>query len=219
MSDNDTATNTEDDAVKAAEAEAKAAAEAATAAENAAKLAARAEAKAKRDAEKAEKKAVKEAEKANKKVEAEAVKAAKEEEKAAKKAEAEAKKAVNVMPEQNGVRRPKPETLCGKAWTVMDDVSKAAGRPAAISEVLPLTTEAQLNEGNVKAEYARWRKFNGVTGRVLAPKPAATEPPAPAAQFVALQLLNYSTASKEDFGPLFICGGKPAMRPLTPGVM
>lgn len=183
MSESDAPTNNDEqaDVAKAAEAEAKAAAEALAAAENAAKLAARAEAKAKKDAEKAEKKAQKEGEKAAKKVELEAAKAAKEQEKVAKKAEAEAKKAINVMPEQNGVRRPKPETLCGKAWAVMDEVSKSAGRPAAISEVLPITTEAQLNEGNVKAEYARWRKFNGVTGRVLAPKPVAAEPPAPAA--------------------------------------
>jgi hypothetical protein len=33
---------------------------------------------------------------------------------------------------------------------------------------------APLNEGNVRAEYARWRKFNGVVGRISAPAPAAT---------------------------------------------
>jgi hypothetical protein len=37
-----------------------------------------------------------------------------------------------------------------------------------------------LNEANVRAEYARWRKFYGVTGRVAAPKPPAA-PSAPAA--------------------------------------
>lgn len=114
--------------------------------------------KAARDAAKAEEKAKKEAEKAAKLKEkedaAEAAKAAKE---------------ANKMPESNGVRRPKPETLCGKAWAVFDEVSQKNGAPASIKESLEIAKARGLNEGNVRVEYARWRKFFGITGRIASP--------------------------------------------------
>ena len=169
------------------DAEAKAAAEKAEkdAADKAAKQKAKDEAKAKKEAEaaakkeaKAKEKAEKEAKKAKEKAEKEAKKA---EEKAAKekaKADAEAAKAAAKMPEQNGVRRPKPETLCGKAWAIFDSVSAKNGSPASIKESLEVARTQNLNEGNVKAEYARWRKFYAISGRVAAPdaaKPVAPE--------------------------------------------
>lgn len=46
-----------------------------------------------------------------------------------------------------------------------------------IATLIEASNKASLNEGNVRAEYARWRKFNGVTGRVTLP----TAPAAPAA--------------------------------------
>lgn len=132
----------------------------------AAKAQAKEEAKAlkaqEREAAKAAKAAEKEAEKAAKL-------AAKEAEKAAKEA-AKAAKAAAKMPEQNGVRRPKPEGLCGKAWAVFDEVSAKNGAPAAIKESLDVARTLGLNEGNVRAEYARWRKFHGITGRIASPK-------------------------------------------------
>ena len=157
------------------EAEAMAAAEKAEkdAADKAAKQKAKDEAKAKREAEAAAKKEAKAKEKAEKE-------AKKAEEKAAKekaRAEAEAAKAAARMPEQNGVRRPKPETLCGKAWAIFDSVSAKNGSPASIKESLEVARAQNLNEGNVKAEYARWRKFYAISGRVAAPE--AAKPVAP----------------------------------------
>lgn len=73
------------------------------------------------------------------------------------------------MPEANGVRRPKPETLCGQAWAVFDEVSAKNGAPASIKESLEIAKARGLNEGNVRVEYARWRKFFGITGRIAAP--------------------------------------------------
>ena len=151
-----------------------------TEAQLAAEAAANAEAKAKKDAEKAEAKRLKDeqkaAEKAEKEAKKEAEKAAKEAEKAAKEAEkedaaaaAKAAKEAQKMPESNGVRRPKPETLCGKAWAIFDEVSQKNGAPASIKESLVVAKERGLNEGNVRVEYARWRKFFGITGRVTAP--------------------------------------------------
>lgn len=138
--------------------------------EAAAKLKKETDAKAREDA-KAAKAAVAEAAKAKK----EADKQAKIDAKAAKVAERETSR----MPEQNGVRRPKADTLCGKAWGIADALSQSLGQPVPIANLLEATNAQGLNEGNVKAEYARWRKFHGVTGRVALPKPEAAPAPAP----------------------------------------
>jgi hypothetical protein len=120
--------------------------------------------------------------KAKKLAEAQAVKDQREADKKAK-ADAKAAKVAerenSRMPEQNGVRRPKADTLCGKAWGIADKLSASLGQPVPIANLLEATTAEGLNEGNVKAEYARWRKFHGVTGRVALPKPAETPAPAP----------------------------------------
>ena len=82
------------------------------------------------------------------------------------------------MPEQNGIRRPKPDGLCGKAWAIFDEISAKNGSPASIGESMEVAKAQGLNEANVRAEYARWRKFFGVTGRVEDPrKPAKPETP------------------------------------------
>lgn len=166
---------TEAPEVDPAVAEAAAVAAAQAAAEKAQKAA---EAKALKEAAAAEKKAQKEAAKAEKEAALAAAKAEKEAAKAAK----EAAKEANKMPEQNGVRRPKPETLCGKAWAVFDQVSAKNGAPASIKESLEVARPLGYNEGNVKCEYARWRKFHSIVGRIAPPvvEVAATEGAAPA---------------------------------------
>lgn len=129
------------------------------------------------------KKAEKAAEKAAKK---EAEKAQKEAEKAAKKeAQEQAKiaaKAATKQPEQNGVRRPKPETLCGRAWAIFDGVSSQLGSPAPIRDCLVIARDQGLNENNVKVEYAQWRKFNGVSGRITSTIAVEKAAPAPVEQ-------------------------------------
>lgn len=129
----------------------------------------KAQAKAAKDAAKAEEKAKKDAEKLAAKEAKEAEKAAKAQEKIEAAAAAKAAKQANKMPEANGVRRPKPETMCGQAWAVFDEVSAKNGAPASIKESLEIAKARGLNEGNVRVEYARWRKFFGITGRIAAP--------------------------------------------------
>ena len=144
----------------------------------------KAEDKAAADAKKAEEKAAKDAEKAAAKEAKEAAKKAATEQKEAEKlAKAEAKEKAKAdaiaareaarQPEKNGIRRPKPEGLCGQAWAIFDSVSARNGAPASIKESLEVAKEQALNEGNVKAEYARWRKFYAISGRVAAPAPVA----------------------------------------------
>lgn len=141
-----------------------------TAAEKAAAEKAKVEAKAKKDAEKAEKKAAKDALKAQEKADKAAKKDAEKAAKPQAKLDAKSARSATRMPEQNGIRRPKAETLCGKAWGIFDSVSEKNAAPASIGESMELAKAQALNEANVRAEYARWRKFHGITGRIEAPK-------------------------------------------------
>lgn len=135
------------DAEKAAKAKEK---EAEKAAKAEAKAKEKAEAKAKRDQEREEKRK------------------AKAEEAERKKAEREA----NRMPEQNGVRKRKPGTKCGDCWDIFDLVSKKRGEACAVSEALehieslPEEERNKFNKNNVQCEYAAWRKYHGIKGRI-----------------------------------------------------
>jgi membrane protein involved in colicin uptake len=132
----------------------------------AADAATKAEAKAKADAAKAEAKAKKDAE----------AKA-----KADAKAAANAAKESNKMPEQNGVRRPKPEGACGKVWKLADELSAGLGQPVPIASLSAAATKQSINDSTIRTQYALWRKFHGITGRVVLPvAPAPSAPAEPA---------------------------------------
>lgn len=170
-------------AAEQAAAEQAAAAAVAKKAEKAAKEAAKAqkaaETKAKKEAEAADRKIKKDAEKAEREAKKEADKAAKE----AAKAEKLAAKEANKMPEQNGVRRPKPETETGKVWGLADAISSSLGQPTPIANLLKDGQAQGLNDSTIRTQYARWRAFHGITGRVSLPvAPAAEAAPAPAAE-------------------------------------
>jgi FtsZ-interacting cell division protein ZipA len=143
-------------------------------ADKAAKAQKEQDAQAQKDAkakEAADKKAAAEQAKVDKKAAAEQAK----KDKAEAAAQAKADKAASKQPEQNGIRRPKPDSLCGKAWATMDALTAERGSTVTIAALLEATNTMGLNEGNVRAEYARWRKFNGVSGRIVDPKAAPAE--------------------------------------------
>lgn len=77
------------------------------------------------------------------------------------------------MPSQNGVTRPRPETKCGQVWGIADKMSAEKKSPVAVADLLVETDKLGLNQGNVRCEYAAWRKFHGVTGRILSDKQIA----------------------------------------------
>ena len=155
-----------------------AAQEAAAKAAAADKAAAKAEKDAKKAQEAADKAAKKAAEKADKEAKKLADKVAKEKAKAEK---AEAKKA-NQMPEQNGVRRPKDGTETGKVWKLADELSAQFGQPTPIANLLDVGQKQGLNDSTIRTQYARWRTFHGIAGRVALPTPAPVEQAAPAAE-------------------------------------
>jgi hypothetical protein len=98
-----------------------------------------------------------------------AAKAAAEEAKAKVAAEKEAAKAARQMPSQNGVTRPSATGACGAAWEVFDAISAQKKLPATIKEALEIGRTRQLNESTIKTQYARWRKFHGIAGRLAEP--------------------------------------------------
>ena len=145
------------------------------AAEKARKEAEKAEAKAKREAEAAEKKAAKEAQKAQEKADREAKKAAEKAAKEQAKLDAKAAREANRQPEQNGIRRPGPDGLCGRVWGLADELSASLGQPVPIANLLEAGEAQGLNPSNIRTEYARWKKFHGLTGRITLPTEQASE--------------------------------------------
>lgn len=158
------------------------AAEAAAAAKTKADTAAAEKAAKKLEADKAkaEKKAADDKAKADKKLAADAAKAeAKTKKEADVKAKADAKAAAEKakestkMPEQNGVRRPKPEGSCGKVWALADKLSAELGQPVPIANLSAAASAEGINDSTIRTQYALWRKFFGITGRVALPTPPA----------------------------------------------
>ena len=104
------------------------------------------------------------------------IKAKKEAEKAAKikaKEDAKAAKEANRQPEQNGVRRPGPNGLCGRVWGLADKLSADLGQPVPVADLLKAGEADGLNAANIRTEYARWKKFHGLAGRIVKPEAAA----------------------------------------------
>lgn len=139
---------TDADAIKAA----KAAEAEAKKQEKAAKAAAKAEEKAKKEAEKAAKKAEKEAKAAEKKA------------------------AKPVMPTQNGITAPRPGK-CADAWNLATELSQAKGETVTMGDFVEAGKAAGLNEGNMRTEYARWRKFHGLPPQGRKPKEKKADEP------------------------------------------
>lgn len=153
-------------ALKAAEAQAK---------KEAAEVA-KAEKKAAADKAKAEKKEAAEKAKAEKAAAKAAEKEAKEKakaEKAAQKAAAKPVKEKRVLQEQNGMKRPGEGTIGDRIWKEIDAASAEVQRPITIGELRQRPSLAAEIPENISSIYARWRKFNGLSGRIAVPAPAA----------------------------------------------
>ena len=67
------------------------------------------------------------------------------------------------------MRRPKPGTKTRAIWDLCDQLSTELQRPVAIAELRAAVPEG-TNENMMRSQYAYWRKFFGITGRVEAPK-------------------------------------------------
>lgn len=138
----------------------------------------KAEAKAKADAEK---KAAADQAKLDK--EAEKAKAAEEKraaaEQKAKDREAKAaEKTKTPLVSQRGVTQPREGSKTRQVWDIATKLSQEKGSPVAIAELMPVAKEAGLNDATVRTQYARWKDFHGVFGKVAATPAPANDTPA-----------------------------------------
>ena len=82
-------------------------------------------------------------------------------------------------PEQNGVKRPSAGGMCRAVWDACWAQQAETGEVPTAKWVKEKASAMGWNLNNASIEYYQWRKFNGISGRVAAPKPAA-EPAAEA---------------------------------------
>ncbi|QQM14098.1 hypothetical protein pVco14_048 [Vibrio phage pVco-14] len=77
---------------------------------------------------------------------------------------------VTQMPEQNGVREPRPGTNCAAIWELATRMSTERKATVAVGDLIDAGTAAGFNVATIKTQYARWRKFHGIEGRVESEK-------------------------------------------------
>lgn len=70
---------------------------------------------------------------------------------------------------QNGVTRPHKDGATKKVWDICDALNKRkTTSPPPRALVLEKAEAAGINKSTVSTQYARWRKFHGISGRVAA---------------------------------------------------
>lgn len=114
-----------------------------------------------------------------------AVKAARATLKEAKAARTEAKKAVTAAKKvkapkaervvQNGQPLPAEGTIGATIWAAADKASAAKGEPAALGDIQAELEAAGVKTASVRAGYSHWRKFHGITGRVMSTEAKAAK--------------------------------------------
>jgi hypothetical protein len=77
---------------------------------------------------------------------------------------------------QNGVTRPAASTLCGKIWAAADRISQRIHSVAPIALLREDPELKGVNDHTIKTQYAKWRAFNNVSGRL--PRIQAVHQPA-----------------------------------------
>lgn len=76
----------------------------------------------------------------------------------------------------NGITRPAEGTETGKVWATADAISASqAGHPAQIAQMKAHPNMKGMNDHTLKTQYARWRSYNGVKGRLQVVKPVQAE--------------------------------------------
>lgn len=76
----------------------------------------------------------------------------------------------------NGITRPAEGTETGKVWATADRISASQnGHPAAIAQLKADPVLHGINEHTLKTQYARWRHFNGIKGRMVIVKAVQAE--------------------------------------------
>jgi hypothetical protein len=67
---------------------------------------------------------------------------------------------------QNDVTRPADNTACGKIWATADAISLSTHGICPIAALKEHADMKGVNDHTIKTQYAKWRKYNGVVGRL-----------------------------------------------------
>ena len=67
---------------------------------------------------------------------------------------------------QNGIARPGEGTVSGRIWATADKISFDTKTVAPIAVLRDHPNLADVNEATLKTQYARWRQFHDISGRL-----------------------------------------------------
>jgi hypothetical protein len=68
---------------------------------------------------------------------------------------------------KNGVTRPKSGSTVGKIWDIADKLAKG-GKDVKRADVLTQTKAAGINDATAATQFGKWRRYNGIKGRIAA---------------------------------------------------
>lgn len=122
----------------------------------------------------------------------------KEEEKARIKAEKQAAREGQIVDMNNNVRRPRADSVCGKLWAIFDAISAEQGSPAANGQVLARGRAEGFNDHTIRTQYASWRRFYGISGKVVNPNTVAENEADAAAKAAAKQADKQAKAEAKE---------------------
>ena len=75
---------------------------------------------------------------------------------------------------RNGQAERRPGSRGRQAWDICDAITARKGEPASAAEVVAEGIAIGMNPGQLRAAYAKWRKFHGLQGvRIDNPEKAA----------------------------------------------
>lgn len=81
-----------------------------------------------------------------------------------KQAEKTCKSVEQNRPEQNGLKRPSAGSTCAIIWDTCDRITNETEHTCTSAELF--NALQGYNECTLRTQYARWRQFNGITGRL-----------------------------------------------------
>jgi hypothetical protein len=71
---------------------------------------------------------------------------------------------------KNNITRPGPGTKTGFIWQKADEITAAnKGQPCSVDQLRTHPEVRSFNDHTIRTQYARWRQYNGVVGRVATP--------------------------------------------------
>lgn len=107
---------------------------------------------------------------------------------------------------KNGVTMPRAGSKTRAVWDTATKISEKENRPATREEVLSACMENGIAKATAATQYSHWKKYYGLTGRIVDPNRAAKVTPPPAKR-----------DAKKDANVVKIPTNEPSTVPVTAG--